>query len=99
VTFRLGGVRNELCVLNGASQTVVAPVSYGCTLIKDTGPLGPKPVATGLPVDLLSLTLLIPGLQVRMAAARIPTEEEDLTQPCLPKPEQILPTTSLQMVG
>ena len=57
MTFRLGGVRNELCVLNGASQTVVAPVSYGCTLIKDTGPLGPKPVATGLPVDLLSLTL------------------------------------------
>lgn len=82
---------SELCVLNGASPAVVAlcraPVDYSYAIIKDSGPLG-------MLVGPLSVTLLIPGLQLRMAAARTPTEEEGLSQPCLPKPEQTLLTTS-----
>lgn len=82
---------SELCVLNGASPAVVAlcraPVNYGYVIIKDTGPLGMR-------VDRFSVTLLIPGLQLSMAAARTPMEEEGLSQPCLLKPEQTLPTTS-----
>lgn len=89
---------SELCVLNGTSLTVVAlcraPVNYGYAIIKDTGPLGHRAVALGMLVDPLKVTLLIPGLQLRMAAARTPTEEEGISQPCLLKPGQILPTTS-----
>lgn len=89
---------SELRVLNGASPAVVAlcraPVNYGYAIIKDTGPLGHRAVDLGMCVDRLSVTLLIPGLQLRMPAARTPTEEEGLSQPRLLKPEQTLSTTS-----
>lgn len=92
MTFGLGGMGSELCVLNGTSLTVAAlcraPMNYGYAIIKDTGPLGHRAVALGMLVDPLKVT------QLRMAAARTPTEEEGLSQPCLLKPGRILPTTS-----